>query len=80
MEGVNTTSFEVIDNGVYYLERVSGETKLRYFDFATRQSTLVAGNLGMVSFGLTASRDGRTILYSRIDSSVNDLMLVDNFR
>ena len=66
VEGVNTTSFEVIDNGVYYLERVAGETKLRYFDFATRQSTLVAGNLGTVSFGLTASRDGRTILYSRV--------------
>ena len=80
VEGVNATSFEVIDNGVYYLERVAGETKLRYFDFATRQSTLVAGNLGTVSFGLTASRDGRTILYTRVDSSVNDLMLVENFR
>jgi predicted Ser/Thr protein kinase len=80
VEGVNATGFEVIDKGVYYLERVAGETKLRYFDFATRQSTLVAGNLGTVTFGLTASRDGRTILYSRIDSSVNDLMLVDNFR
>ena len=72
VEGVNATGFEVIDKGVYYLERAAGETKLRYFDFATRQSTLVAGNLGTVTFGLTASRDGRTILYSRIDSSVND--------
>ena len=80
VDGVMSTSFEVVERGVYYLERASGETKLRYFDFATRQSTLVAGNLGTVSFGLTASHDGRTILYSRVDSSVNDLMLVENFR
>ena len=70
----------MVDNGIYYLEQLAGETRLRYFDFATRKSTLVAGNLGTVSFGLTASRDGRTILYSRVDSSVNDLMLVENFR
>ena len=36
-----------------------------YFDFATRRSTTVARNLGNVGVGLTASPDGRTILYSR---------------
>ena len=72
--------FDVLDRGIYYIERVAGEARLRYVDFATRQSTTVAGNLGRVGWGLTASRDGRTVLLSRVDSSVDDLMLVDDFR
>jgi hypothetical protein len=40
----------------------------------------VARNLGEVDVPLTASRDGRLILFPRLDSSVNDLMLVQNFR
>lgn len=80
VEGVVSTSFAVLDGGIYYLERLAGETRLQYLDFATRRSTTVAGKLGNVGFGLTASRDGRAILYSRVDSSVDDLMLVENFR
>jgi hypothetical protein len=66
--------------GVYYLDKPSGETRLQYFDFATRRSTTVARNLGAVDAFLTASPDGRTLLYCRVDSSVDDLMLVENFR
>ena len=50
------------------------------FDFATRRSVTVARNLGNVDVGFTVSPDGRTILYSRVDSSVDDLMMVENFR
>jgi hypothetical protein len=40
----------------------------------------VARNLGEVRPLLTASFDGRTILDTKLDSSVDDLMLVENFR
>jgi hypothetical protein len=70
----------VIDGGIYYVERIPGETRLGYFDLSTRQATVIARNLGNVGFGLTASRDGHSILFSRVDSSVDELMLVENFR
>jgi hypothetical protein len=80
MDRVNSTSFDVVDGGIYYLERLAGDSRLHYFDLASRKTTTVAGSLGNVDFGLDASTDGRTILFTRIDSSVNDLMLVENFR
>ena len=88
LDGVVLRAFVVLEGGIYYIDRPSGEslyagpgeTRLQYFDFATRRSTTVARNLGNVGLGLTASPDGRTILYSRVDSSVDDLMLVENFR
>jgi len=92
LEGVFLANFVVREEGIYYIDRPSseagvhyldlpsGETRLQYFDFATRRSTTVARNLGnTVDLPLTASPDGRTILYSRMDSSVDDLMLVENF-
>jgi Tol biopolymer transport system component/DNA-binding winged helix-turn-helix (wHTH) protein len=92
LDGVVRAAFAVIERGIYYIDRPSGEggllytdqpageTRLQYFDLATRKTTTVAGNLGNVFLGLTASKDGRTIFYSRVDSSVDDLMVVDNFR
>ena len=92
LEGVVLFNFVVLDRGIYYIDRPSGEggireidrpsgeTRLQYFDFATRKSTTVARNLGNVFIGLTVSPDGRTIFFSRVDSSVDDLMLVESFR
>ncbi len=80
VEGVISRAFVVLERGIYYIDRPAGEARLQYFDFATGRSTTVARNLGDVRMGLTASPDGRTILYSRVDSSVDDLMLVENFR
>jgi Tol biopolymer transport system component len=92
LEGVVRAAFTVLQRGIYYIDRPSGaggllftdqpwgETRLRYFDLDTGETTTVAPNLGNVYLGLTASADGRTVLYSRVDSSVDDLMVVDNFR
>jgi Tol biopolymer transport system component/DNA-binding winged helix-turn-helix (wHTH) protein len=92
LDGVVLAAFAVLHGGIYYtarapanggllyLDRPAGEAQLQYFDLATRQSTTVAHDLGNLFLGLTASRNGRTIFYSRVDSSLDDLMLVENFR
>lgn len=92
LDGVILANFAVLAGGIYYIDRPSaergihyvdiptGEVRLRYFDLATRKFTTVAPNLGNVDTPLTVSPDGRTILYTRLDASVNDLMLVANFR
>ncbi|HYW43314.1 MAG TPA: DUF5050 domain-containing protein [Bryobacteraceae bacterium] len=80
VEGVIQRAFAVLEKGIYYIDQPSVETWLQFYDFATARSTTVARNLGDVELGLTVSPDGRTILYTRLDSSVNDLMLVEDFR
>jgi hypothetical protein len=92
LDGVVLGNYVVLEKGIYYIDGLSreasiysidqpaGETRLRYFDFASRRSTTIARNLGKVDTPLTASADGRTILFCRLDSSVDDLMLVENFR
>jgi len=92
LDGVVLANFAVLQNGIYYIDRPggdsgvhymetpTGETRLQYFDLKTRKSTTVARNLGQVDVPITASQDGRLILYPRMDSSIIDLMLVENFR
>ncbi len=81
MDGVMNYLFAVVDRGVYYVEQ-SDKAALKFFDFASGQSAMIAAELGHVAEirGFTVSPDGRTILYGRRDSSVTDLMLVENFR
>jgi serine/threonine protein kinase len=80
LDGVIWFNFCLVEKGAYYIDRLGGETRLQYLNLVTGKSTIVARNLGEVSAGLTASPDGRTILFNRVDSSTDDLMLVENFR
>jgi eukaryotic-like serine/threonine-protein kinase len=72
--------FTVLKQGIYYLDEVSDEGRLQFLSFATGKSSIVARKLGKIARGLTVSPDRRRILYSRVDASADDLMLVENFR
>lgn len=92
LDGVVNGSLEATERGIYYLDRDSMDsgsrwfeatgaiTRLRYFDFATGASTTVAPNIGNAAYGISASRDGRTVFFSRVDQSTDELMLVEGFR
>ena len=69
VDGVSPAAIDLADAGVYYLERAPAGVNLRYIDPVKRQSVLVAANLGNAGPGLAVSRDGRTILFARTDSS-----------
>jgi dipeptidyl aminopeptidase/acylaminoacyl peptidase len=91
LDGVLFANFDVSERGIYYIDRASvgsgglfadpqeGDTRLQYYDLATGRISTVARNLGGV-IGLSASRDGRTVFFSRVDSSIDELMVVDDFR
>jgi eukaryotic-like serine/threonine-protein kinase len=80
LDAIVQRAFDVVETGIYYIDQPAEDARLRFLDFATGTSTTVAPTLGDVASGLTASPDGRTILYTRRDSSVDDLVLVEDFR
>jgi eukaryotic-like serine/threonine-protein kinase len=80
LDNVVWDAFVVLEKGIYYIDRPLRATQLEFYDFRTGRSTVVARDLGDIRIGLTASPDGRTLLYTRVDSSVEDLMLVENFK
>jgi len=92
VSGIILGSFDVAQGGVYYIDRVpddtsgvstdrpGGVTRLRYFDVSTATATTVADDLGTVGFGLSVTPDGREVFYTRVDSSIDELIGVEDFR
>ena len=79
-DGVNSTSFDVTNGGIYYLDQAAGETRLRILIWPRDKPPRWPGTLETrTSAWLPHPMAGR-LLFTRIDSSVNDLMLVENFR
>jgi Tol biopolymer transport system component/serine/threonine protein kinase len=80
VDGVIWRCFTVLERGIYYVDEKSGTTRLQFYDFTSRRSATVTSDLGNIRYGLTASQDGRLVMYTRVDSAIDDLMLVENFR
>jgi hypothetical protein len=57
-----------------------GSSVLQFHNFATGKLTTVAAIHRQIPGGLSVSPDERYVLYTQIDQSGTDLMLVEHFR
>ena len=71
----------LVANGIYFV-LADASHSIRFFDFASKRVSRVTDvdkDLRPWIGGLSASPDGRWILYSQVDESNSDIMLVEHF-
>jgi Tol biopolymer transport system component len=70
-------------NAIWMLNYEMTPTPLIVFDLATRKKTqagrLDVGPVAFVALGFDVTADGKSIVYTRVDSLDSDIMLVENF-
>jgi Tol biopolymer transport system component/predicted Ser/Thr protein kinase len=81
---VRWTTYAVVEKGIYFIgpagSSPSREPWLQFYNFSTSGITPVKAIPRPPHMGLSASADGRWILYTQVDQQGSDLMLVENFR
>jgi Tol biopolymer transport system component/tRNA A-37 threonylcarbamoyl transferase component Bud32 len=75
-------NYAVTGKGIYFTPNGTRDqtSSVQFLNFATGIATPIVKVPKPLDLGLTVSPDGRTLLYTQIDSSGRDLMLVENFR
>ncbi|SRR5579871_633474 len=73
-------SFAPAARGIYYLSSSTTKVSVHYIDFTTGKNNEVLSVDNEQELGLAVSRDGRRILFAKVDQADTDLMLVENFR
>jgi Tol biopolymer transport system component len=80
LDAIVSNAWALVDGGIYYMDRPQAETRLSYLNLADGKSSMVAGGLAGITPLISATPDGRTVLFARRDHSLQDLMLVEDFR
>ena len=82
IESLFMEQYEVVEDGIYFIPELTpgAGSSIQFLRFATGAVEHVLNFKGYASGGLSVSPDGRSILYSRVDQSEADIMLVENFR
>jgi hypothetical protein len=84
IERASEGNWSLLDHGIYFLTpTVNRSTAVELFSFSTEQIRQISEIEMEMSFqgpSLSASRDGRWILTSRLDHGGSDIMLVDDFK
>jgi Tol biopolymer transport system component/DNA-binding winged helix-turn-helix (wHTH) protein len=82
LESVCCQNFAVVDRGIYFVPGWNGEenSPLRFLSFETKKVSTIATLGGIAAYGLSATYDGRWLVYSQYEPSGSDLWMVENFR
>jgi Tol biopolymer transport system component/tRNA A-37 threonylcarbamoyl transferase component Bud32 len=83
LESVNEpAAFAIVNEGIYFIQAPdsAGRNSIQFFNFATKGTQTISVIEKPAFSYLTVSPDGRSILYSQVDQTGSDLMLVENFR
>jgi Tol biopolymer transport system component len=77
-------SWGVIEQGIFFLSwEDAPQQTVRFLSFQTRRVTPLFRLQKQMQWGISAlalSRDGRYAVATELDHSVNDLMMIENFR
>ena len=71
----------VVDGGAYFIPKRSAGSgsSIQFLSFATNHISTIATLEKPLGMGLAVSPDGKWILYSQVEESGSELMLVENF-
>ncbi len=78
----NWGDWALSDRGIYYVHATNPSPAVEFFDFATRTVFRTAELDGLPPGGdpgFALSPDGKRIIFSQVDTSAVDIMLVENF-
>jgi hypothetical protein len=81
IESVAKMAFAMASTGIYFVPREdsTGHRSIQFFNFATKRIRSICPIERAIEACLSVSPDDRWILYSQVDQTGSDLMLVENF-
>jgi eukaryotic-like serine/threonine-protein kinase len=87
LSAVNRGYWAVADRGIYFVDFTGVRRKepvpVRYFDFQTQELSQIGTIEKIIMMGIcgfSVTRDGGRMIWTQIDRSESNLMLIDNFR
>jgi hypothetical protein len=72
----------IVGNGIFFIRTPdsNGQNALCFYEFATGRTKTITTISHTIDWLISASPDGKSVLYSQVDVAGRDLMLVENFR
>jgi Tol biopolymer transport system component len=78
---VYRVNYALTARGIYFTPHAGRDStsEIDFLDFATGSTSRIVKVMKPLDLGLTVSPDGRTLLYSQVDHTGSNLMLIENF-